>query len=574
MRVLELPSELLPIIVRHVAEDAHYAALACRALLDAERSTRDALYPRITPLWTGFVSMQRLSFCLGDAAFAAIFRKSSLKLAVRNAAFRAGNLSVVDYVNSGEAPTWDSASSSRQSVARIATGGSASLFERLVTADGALFRAYFDTKMHTLAAPCGSAPELDPGVEFLLAPVIAGGQSRAFRTMRARVRELWDEQHKAASAWGMIFGSPSFFCRTMLFAIASKLKDGGEMLSLLTSEVEEFSTLPAAAVRLHVAACVLSITHQGASGCALRWCASQAPSMQHLARRMEADEEDEVELVVGTRLNVRNAFSSKWTRFLCARTEGAFLFACHEMREGGWLRGFADEVKLPPPGQSVAKHYSESLLGHAHLAFEEARSAELLWPHEPLRLLQRCAMALVEEAVAGQSFNEVRDAKLFLWELAKASTRAGLECMARLRAKHGGGEAGRRLIELYSGHFLNNAALLLANSIRLGLLHEALSIIDIYGKLCIPATDSLRYALASHALLSCSPRVVLALRAAGLRFERMSHAGLVVIVRRLGAARVIALGVSSGHVQKAARQRGRVLPCLEDSALFGEPPSP
>lgn len=570
MEILGLPLELLSIIVRAIPEDAHYVALVCRVFLDAEHSTRDALYPRITPLWTGFVSMQRLSFCLRDNAFSAIFRRSSLKLDVRNAAFRAGAPSVIDYVSVGRVPSWDNVSISHQSVASIATGGSASLFERMVTADGAVFRLYFDTKMHTLASPCGTSPDIDPGVEFLLAPIITGGQSRAFRVIRARVRELWDEKHKATSAWGMIFGSPSFFCRTMLFEIASKLRDGGEMLSLLTSEVEEFSALPEADVRLQVVALVLSNVHRGVSGCALRWCASQVHSMQHLARRMEADEETGVEPVVGTRHKVRNAFSSH-TRFLRARTEGAFLFTCHEMREGGWLRGFADGVNLPPPGQSVAQHYSTL---HAQLAFEEAHSAELLWPHEPLRLLQRCAMALVEEALSEQSFARVRDAVLFLNKLTVASTRAGLECMARLRARHVGGEAARRLFALYKGPRLNNAALLLVNCIRLGLLRKGLSIIQVYGSHCIPDSKHLRYELASYALLSRCQRVVTALHGAGLRFEHVSDSGVVVCVRKLGEARAIELGVSADRVCRAARQRGRVLPCMRDHALFRECPSP
>ena len=126
----------------------------------------------------------------------------------------------------------------------------------------------------------------------------------------------------------------------------------------------------------------------------------------------------------------------------------------------------------------------------------------------------------------------------------------------------------------YKGPFLNNAALLLINCVRTGLLREGLSIVYIYGHHCIPDNEDLRYQLASYALLSCCQCVVTALRGAGLRFERVSYTGLVVIVRRLGAARVIALGVNPNCVHKAARQRGCVLPCLEDSALFGDRPNP
>ncbi len=570
MRILDLPPELLPLIVCHLRQEFYFVALVCRALLEAEHGVRGALSPRISPLWTAFVSMKRLMFCLQDPAFAAIFRRSSLRLAVRSAAFRAADPRVIDYATSWESPAWGHPATSHQAVARIAAGGSESMFESMVSADGAVFRPYFETKMHSLAGQCGSRPELDPGVEFLLEPVISGAQSRAFRLIRSRVRALWGERQRKTSVWGMIFGSPSFLCRTMLFELAAGLEDGGEMLSLLTEEMEAFSSLPADTVRVHVAAYVVSRVHRGASGCALRWCASKVPSMKQLVRRTEDDAEAGVELVVGTHIWVTDVFSSH-CRFLRARKESAFVFVMREMQEGGWLRSFAQEVIVPALQQSPVQHYAEL---HARAVFEEAGAAELLWPREPLRLLQRCAIGLVDEALAAPSFSRTRDALIFLRKLASVSTRAGLECMQKLHAKYDGGEPREKLFFFYASPIRGHASELLVNSIRLGLLSQALSIIALYGGRALPGDADLRYTMASHALLSCSPALVLALRGSGLRFERMSHATLVPVVRKLGAARVIELGVNPETVNKAARQRGRVLPCLEDSAIFGPAPRP
>lgn len=570
MRILALPPDLLPLIVCHLRHEFYYVALVCRTLLEAEHGVRGALSPRISPLWTAFVSLKRLMFCLQDPGFAAIFRRSNLRLAVSSAAFRAADPRVIDYVTSCESPAWDHLATSHKAVARIAAGGSESLFESMVSADGAVFRQYFDTKMHSLAGQCGSRPELDPGVEYLLAPVISGAQDRAFRLIRSRVRALWDERQRKTAVWGMIFGSASFLCRTMLISLAAGLEDGGTMLSLLTEELEAFSSLPADTVRLQAAAYVMSRVHQGASGCALRWCASKVPSMKQLVLRMEADAAAGVDRVVGAHIVVPGVFSSHG-RFLRARTESAFVFVMREMREGGWLRSFAQEVIVPALQQSPVQHYAEL---HARAVFEEAGAAELLWPREPLRLLQRCAMGLVDEALAEPSFSRTRDALIFLRKLASASTRAGLECMQKLHAKYDGGEPRKKLLFFYASPIRSHASELLVNSIRLGLLSQARSIIALYGGRALPGDADLRYTLASHALLSCSPGLVLALRGSGLRFERMSHAALVRVVRKLGAARVIELGVNPEKVNKAARQRGRVVPCLEDSAIFGPAPRP
>ena len=569
----DLPPDLLSLIVRRLAGEAYYVALVCRAFLVAEQGARSGLSPRISPLWTAFVSIQRLVFCLRDRSFAAIFKKASLRLAVRSAAFQAADTGVIDYVTSRETLPWDHVANSHKAVARIAEGGSESFFQQMVIEDRAPFRNYFDAKLQALAAECSSTPSLDPGVEYLLTPVVQGGQSSAFKAIRTRVRELWDERNRLSSLWGMIFGSPACLCRTTLATIAAKLEDGAQMLSLIVEEILAFSTLPCHMVRVQVAAHVIGLVHQGASGCALEWCTSQAPSMGSLARHIECQMAAGVDIVLSNLSNpvgLIHMFSGQ-CHFLRPRKESAFVFVMRQMREGGWMRDFVTLAGVPINGQSPAQHYANL---HASAAFEEAETAELLWPREPLRLLQRCAMDLVDEALVGESFGQMRDALLLLKKLAISSTRAGLECMAMLHVKHNRGERRRKLIALYSSPIMNNAAQLLVQSIRLGLLGQAESILSLYGSRAVPDSADARYTLVSYALLSGSSRLMFALRRSGLQFERMSRASLVSAVRKLGATHMIEMGVCPNSVQKAARQRGRIVPHLQDSTIAGDAPRP